>query len=370
MFYHLIYPLHSYLSGLNVFRYITFRSAVAILVSLFIFLLFGLPYINYLRRKKTAVLRKLTPHTHQKKSGIPSMGGVLIIIGVVVSVLLCGKLDNANVLLCLMALIGYGTIGLIDDLMKHFKNEGKGIGVRWKFLLQVLLATGLVSYLYCFKNVDYMDLRFMGEKGFITEIIFPFFNSVRLDLKILYIPFGVFVIVAFSNAVNLTDGLDGLAVGLALLVLLSAMGLSYLTGHAVIASYLKIPFIQDAGEVSVFVSALLGACLGFLWFNAHPAQVFMGDTGSLAIGSVIGVLSLSLKIELLIPIIGGVFVLEALSVVLQVIYYKLCGKRLFKMAPIHHHFELMGWSESKIIMRFWILGAILALVGLASLKIR
>ena len=316
-------------------------------------------------------LRKLTPKSHQKKTGIPTMGGILIITTVFISVLICGKLNNEWVILSFLTLLGFGLLGFLDDFIKNAKKDGKGIGVKIKLFFQMILALSIVLYLYFKKGTPhYIHFPFDNLKESITLIVFPFFSLVNVDLKQLYIPFAVFIIIAFSNAVNFTDGLDGLAIGLTLLVMLSVMGFAYLTGNGVFASYLKIPFIENAGEITVFAGALVGACLGFLWFNAHPAQIFMGDTGSLALGSVIGILSLILKIELLIPIIGGVFVLEALSVLLQILFYKLFKKRIFKMAPLHHHFEMMGWSESKIIFRFWIVGAIFALIGFASLKIR
>ena len=371
MLYHLIYPLHEYISGFNLFRYITIRSAAAIVVSLLVVLFCGVPFINFMKKEHKMVLRKLTPRGHKKKFGIPSMGGVLIVAAIVLGVLVSADLTNLNILFCLFSLVGFALIGFFDDYIKFIKKDGKGIASRLKLTMQIILALLVAVGLY-YRGVstEYMLLTALEKKVNITHIVFPFVSKYSLSLSWLYIPFASFVIVSFSNAVNITDGLDGLAVGLILLVVFSIMLFAYVSGHFFIADYLKIPFIMDSGELAVFGGAIVGACLGFLWFNAYPAQIFMGDTGSLALGGMIGVLSLILKIEIVILFIGGVFVIEAASVVLQVLSYKLTKKRIFKMAPLHHHFEMIGWHESKIVLRFWIVGIILALIGVAFLKVR
>jgi phospho-N-acetylmuramoyl-pentapeptide-transferase len=370
MLYHLIYPLKEYINGLNLFRYITLRTAIAIITSLIIFWIFGKSFIEYIKLKTNQIVRKLTPEAHKKKVGTPSMGGVLIVIAIIVSTLISGNLTNPNVIVCLMATIGFGMLGFADDYIKDFRRDGKGISGWVKFGTQAAMGTLIAVYLYFFSPNDYYYSADMLSTISITQIPIPFFSYVTIDLGIFYIPFAAFVIAGFSNAVNITDGLDGLSIGLVLFVILGFAGITYLSGHKVVAEYLKIPFIPRIGEISVFTGAIAGACLGFLWYNAHPAQIFMGDTGSLSLGSLIGVVALMLKSELLLVIIGGVFVMETLSVIIQVASYKIRGKRVFKMAPIHHHFELSGLHENKIIIRLWTMGAILALIGLASLKIR
>jgi phospho-N-acetylmuramoyl-pentapeptide-transferase len=370
MLYHLIYPLHEYVSGLNVFRYITFRTAIAVLISLAIFVFFGKLVIRLLAKWTGKAMRPDTPEAHRKKVGTPSMGGILIVASVVVSILITGNLTNPNVLLCLAALMGYGILGFFDDYLKEVRKDGKGVSGKVKMAFQVLLAVTLVSYIiygnpnrYLFFNAPIPDLKTF-------EVSIPFLTYSHLNFGWLYAPFAVFILVAASNAVNLTDGLDGLAIGLTLFVVIAYTGIAYLSGHHNMAHYLRIPFIPQIGEITVFTGALAGACLGFLLFNSHPAQVFMGDTGSLALGGVLGMLALLLKQEILLGIIGGVFVIETLSVIIQVWSFRIRKKRVFKMAPLHHHFELSGWHENKIIIRFWVAGAVLALFALATLKLR
>lgn len=370
MFYHLIYPLYVYLSGLNIFRYITFRSALAALLSLVFFILLGRPFIRFVKNKTQTIIRKLTPDSHKKKSGTPSMGGLLIAGCVAVSVLLAGNLINPNVILLIVTLLGFSLLGFIDDYVKESRKDGKGVASRIKLVGQLFLAFSVSSYLYFFSPNEYFFSGDLSAPLSVSSITLPFITDYSFDLGIGYIPFAMLIIVSSSNAVNITDGLDGLATVLSLVVLLTFMVITYLTGHQPIAEYLKIPFSPHVGEITVFLAAVCGACLGFLWFNAHPAQIFMGDTGSLSLGGIIAVVTLILKQELLLPIIGGVFVMETLSVIIQVASYKLRGERVFRMAPIHHHFELKGWHENKVIIRFWIIGIILAIISLASLKIR
>lgn len=370
MLYHLLYPLHTHFSGLNIFRYITFRTALAVLISLAIFAFLGRPFIKFLAKWTGKTVRPDTPERHKKKVGTPSMGGLLIVGSVVVAVLITGNLTNPNVLLLLAAMVGYGVVGFFDDYLKEVKRDGKGVAARVKMAAQVILGVTLVSYIV-FGNPN--RYQFFGgpiNELKVLEISLPFWTYSHLNLGWLYPPFAVFILVAASNAVNITDGLDGLAIGLTLFVVLAFTGIAYLSGHRNIADYLRIPYIAHIGEITVFTGALAGACLGFLLFNSHPAQVFMGDTGSLALGGVLGMLALLLKAEILLGIIGGVFVIETLSVIIQVFSFRTRGKRVFKMAPLHHHFELSGWHENKIIIRFWVAGAVLALFALATLKIR
>ena len=370
MLYHWLYPLKEHFFALNLFRYITFRSALAVVISLMIFILFGNRFIAFVQDKTLNIRRRLTPFSHKKKDGTPSMGGIFIIFSVLISVLFTGNFSNPNIILCLVALVGFGIIGFVDDYIKEAKRDGRGIAGRFKFFAQIFLSAAIACYLYYLPSNSFIIPLHPSIDLKPSEITFPFFAHLTLDISYLYIPFAMLVIVGSSNAVNITDGLDGLAIGLSFFVLICFAVITYLSGHYKIAEYLKIPFSPQIGELTVFLAALCGACLGFLWFNAHPAQIFMGDTGSLSLGGLIGVATLLLKKELWLPIIGGVFVIETLSVIIQIGSFKWRKKRVFKMAPLHHHFELLGWHENKIITRFWILGAILALVGIASLKIR
>ena len=370
MLYHLIYPLYTYVSGLNLFRYITFRSAVAVMVTLAVFFLIGKPFIEWIRRKTRSPLRKLTPENHRQKTGTPSMGGLLIVSTVVFSVGIAGNFTNPNVILCLIALVGFSILGFIDDYIKETKEDGKGIASRVKLSGQLLLSFTIAVYLYYLPHNKYFIAGNFASPLSPSAITFPFLSETSLELGWFYIPFAMFIIVGASNAVNITDGLDGLATVLAFLVFLSFTVITYLSGHQGIAEYLKIPFSPQVGELTVFLAALCGACMGFLWYNCHPAQIFMGDTGALSLGGIMGVVALLLKKEILLAVIGGVFVVETFSVIIQVFSYKWRRRRVFKMAPIHHHFEIKGLPESKVIIRFWIIGAILALIGVVSFKIR
>ena len=355
----LFLPLIDRFSFLNIFEYITFRAAYAAVTALLISFIFGPKLIKTLKRLKAGQeIRVDGPQTHLAKSGTPTMGGVLILIAVIVSVLLWQDLRNYHTWVSLLSIVGFGAIGFVDDYLKVFRRSSDGLQARFKFSAQIVVSLVIVMIIY-FKDTGYATLLYV-----------PFFKYPVLDLSVMYIPFAVILLVGFSNAVNLTDGLDGLASGLLILVGLAMGIITYLTGRVDYAEYLQIPYIRDSGELMVLSFALVGACIGFLWYNSHPAEVFMGDTGSLSLGGTIGVLALMTKKEILVVIIGGVFVLEALSVIIQVVSYKLRGKRVFKMAPLHHHYELKGWAESKVVIRFWIIGGLFTILSLSTLKIQ
>jgi phospho-N-acetylmuramoyl-pentapeptide-transferase len=360
MLYHLLYPLHTVFSGFNVFKYITFRSAGAALTALVVSFALGPWMIARLRRLKVGQhVRDDGPRSHLSKQGTPTMGGLLVIAALVGSALLWSDLSNKYVWVVLFATLAFGCIGLRDDYLKVVKKQSTGLRAREKFGLQIAASLVLGLFLYYFS----------GDPA-AAHLSVPFMKKMAIDLGWFYIPFAVVVMVGSSNAVNLTDGLDGLATGLVGIAATANAVIVYVGGNRVLAEYLKIPYIPGSGELTVFCGALAGACLGFLWYNAHPAEVFMGDTGSLSLGGALGALALVTKHELILVITGGIFVAEAVSVMLQVASYKMTGKRIFKMAPVHHHFEQLGWPESKVIVRFWIVGIILALVSLSSLKLR
>ncbi len=359
MFKELLLPLVDKLSFFNIFQYITFRASYAAVTSLFLSLLFGPRLIATLKRLKAGQeIRVDGPETHLTKSGTPTMGGLLILVTVSVSVLFWQDLDNLYTWITLLTLIGFGMIGFADDYLKITKKNTEGLQAKLKMGIQIILSTIIVVLLYIYRN-DQTTLLYL-----------PFVKHAVLDLSYLYIPFGVLLLVGTSNAVNLTDGLDGLASGLVIFVGITFAVISYLTGRVDYSSYLQIPFVRNSGELTVLCFALVGATTGFLWYNSHPAEIFMGDTGSLSLGGVIGVIALITKKELLLIIIGGVFVIEALSVIIQVVSYKMRKKRVFKMAPLHHHFELKGWDESKVVIRFWIVGAMFTILSLSTLKIQ
>lgn len=360
MFLEWIYPLVKYFSALNVFRYLTFRSAYAAVTALLVAFLFGPAIIERLRKLKFGQsIRADGPETHLAKTGTPTMGGVFIILAVLVAVLLWVDLHNLYAWLCIVALCGFGLIGFLDDWLKIKYRNSDGISAKLKIGLQLLVAAVVVVLLYLNRGPE------------TTKLYIPFFKNPVVDLGLFYIPIGVIYIVGWSNAVNLADGLDGLASGLVIMALISFAILTYLSGRADWSSYLSIPFIRGSGELMVFTLAMIGACVGFLWFNSHPAEVFMGDVGSLSLGGVLGVMSLIVKKEILLLIIGGVFVLEVASVMIQVSWFKISGgKRIFRMAPLHHHFELKGWNETKVVVRFWILGGLFAIIALSTLKIQ
>jgi len=360
MLYHLLYPLRDTFSGFNVFRYITFRSAGAVLTALIVTFILAPSMIAWLRRLRVGQHdRSDGPQTHLAKQGTPTMGGLLIVAALVSSALLWSDLTNKYVWIVLFATLTFGGIGFWDDYLKVVKKRSTGLLAVQKFGLQIV-ASAVIGFFLYFNPSDPNS----------TSLSVPFLKRLFLDLGWFYIPFVVIVIVGSSNAVNLTDGLDGLAIGLVGIAATANAVIVYLGGNKIIADYLKILYISGSGELAIFCGALVGASLGFLWYNAHPAEVFMGDVGSLSLGGALGTLAVVTKHELILVIVGGIFVIETVSVILQVGSYKLTGKRIFKMAPIHHHFEQIGWAESKVITRFWIIGIILALISISTLKLR
>ena len=352
--------LAQHFSGFGAFRYLTLRAIMGVLTALGISLLLGPAMIRRLQSLQIGqAVREDGPRSHLSKSGTPTMGGALILVAIFISTLLWSDLGNRHVWVVLLVTLAFGAIGWVDDYRKVVARNSRGLPARWKYLWQSL--AGLVAAAALF---------WTAEVPAATALIVPFFKSVSWPMGWLFIPFAYLVIVGTSNAVNLTDGLDGLAIMPTVLVG-GALGVfAYLVGHAEFSRYLHIPFIPGAGELVVFCSALAGAGLGFLWFNAYPAQVFMGDVGALALGAALGVIAVMVRHEIVLFIMGGIFVLETVSVILQVASYKLTGKRIFRMAPIHHHFELKGWPEPRVIVRFWIITVILVLFGLATLKLR
>ncbi len=358
MFYHLLYPLHEWIYFFNVFRYITFRTIYAILTALLIIFIIAPWLINKLREFQIQqIVREDVPSRHLSKNGTPTMGGSLILTGIIIPTLFWSDLNNPYIWIVLLTALSFGILGFLDDYKKIRDRKGIGIKARYKFPIQV--AIGLIISFILFQIV-----------GHDSRLTLPFFKKVMPDLGIWYIFFGMFVIVGAANAVNLTDGLDGLAIGPVLIASGTFMLFCYLAGNFKFAGYLQIPFVKGSGELTILCGALVGSGLGFLWFNTYPAQVFMGDVGSLSLGAVLGTIAVITKQEFLLVIVGGIFVLEALSVIIQVASYKIRKKRIFKMAPIHHHFELKGWAEPKIIVRFWIIGIILGLVAISTLKLR
>ena len=358
MLYNLLYPLSAEFSIFNIFRYITFRSMWALITALVISVLVGPHLIRFLQRIHCGQQIHEDVKAHQCKAGTPTMGGLLIAAAVSASVLLWADLRNTYIWLTMLIYLGFGAVGFVDDYLKISHHHNKGLSARDKFLGQVVVA-GLAM------------LFLVSEPAYSTELAFPFFKTLTPDLGYLYIPFAILVMVAASNAVNLTDGLDGLAIGPMVVAGLVFAVFIYVTGNARFAQYLQVAYIPGVGEVAVFCGALVGASLGFLWFNAYPAQIFMGDVGSLSLGGVLGFLAVLCKQEFLLVIVGGLFVVETLSVILQVGFFKMSGgKRIFRMAPLHHHYELKGVPESKIIIRFWIMSAMFGLIALSALKLR
>jgi phospho-N-acetylmuramoyl-pentapeptide-transferase len=358
MLYHLLYPLHTTYGVFNVFRYISFRSLMAALMSLTISFMLG----PWLIRRLTAhqigqVIRPDGPERHLAKAGTPTMGGTLILFSLILATLLLADLTNGFVWLVILVTLGFAVIGFVDDYRKLTRHSSEGLHGRYKLLGQFLIAGGAAIFLYF-------------KPGFSTDLNFPFFKELHPDLGVLYIPFAALVVVGASNAVNLTDGLDGLAIGPVMTTSGAYLVFAYVAGNVKNAEYLQIPYVPGAGEVAIFCAATLAAGLGFLWFNAYPAMMIMGDVGALPLGASLGTVALLTKQELVLLIAGGVFVAEAVSVMLQVGSYKLRRKRIFRMAPIHHHFELKGWPEPQIIVRFWIVAAICALAALSTLKLR
>ena len=377
MLYWLLYSkLFHYFPPFRIFRYLTFRTAFASLTAMFTGLIIGPLVINRLREFQIGqYIREEGPKAHQKKAGTPTMGGVLIVISIIVPTLLWADLSNPYVWMAVLSTTAFGAIGFADDYTKVVRKRNLGLTARaklgYQIAVSVLIAVALIA---------------MQDRGmYSTKLVVPFFKQFHPDLVIdrlihnpslwplgfiPFIAFVVLILVGSTNAVNLTDGLDGLAIGCTLIAAGALTVLTYVSGHATFSTYLELPRMPQVGEMTIFCGAMVGASIGFLWYNAHPAEVFMGDVGSLALGGAIGTVAVIIKQELLLPFIGGVFVIEALSVILQVASYKLRKKRIFKMAPIHHHFELMGWSESKIIVRFWIASLVFALFALTTLKLR
>ena len=361
MLYSFILEFINQYSFLNVFKYLTFRTGLAMFTSMVVVLMIGTPFINFFSARQILdPIREDGPSDHiVKKIGTPTMGGVLILIGLFSGILLWGDLSNLHIWFLLFIVTSFGLLGAYDDYRKiKFKNSS-GISFKFKIISQIIIAAVGISLISHFsKNEELMNLYF------------PFFKDLVINLGWFFIPFSVFIIVGSSNAVNLTDGLDGLATVPVILVAGCFAFISYVTGNIVFSEYLQIPYIEGMGEVSVFCGSIIGACLGFLWFNAPPAKIFMGDTGSLALGGSLGAVGIITKHEIVLAITGGLFVLEAVSVIVQVLSFKLTGKRVFRMAPIHHHYEKKGWAESTVVIRFWIISIILAMIGLATLKLR
>jgi phospho-N-acetylmuramoyl-pentapeptide-transferase len=356
-----LYPLHEHFAVFNVFRYITFRAAYAMVTALVISFVLGPWLIGALRRMQGQVaVREDTPEAHQKKVGTPSMGGLLIVASSVIPTLLWGNLANRQVQLVLLATVWMAGIGFLDDYLKIVKKMRHGLVGRYKMAGQIGLGLVVGSILYFFPE----------QPELATRTTLPFLKMVNPDLGLLYIPFVVVVLAGASNAVNLADGLDGLAIGLCSLAFLAFAGLAYVSGNRVFAEYLNIPFVRGSGELTIFCMSMVGAALGFLWYNTHPAEMFMGDTGSLALGGALGAVAVLVKKEFLLLLIGGVLVAEALSVMIQVGSYRWLGKRVFRMAPLHHHFELLGWPETKIVVRFWIVAALLVMLSLSTIKLQ
>lgn len=361
MLYHLLYPLHEYFSALNVFRYITFRAAYATVTALLISFVIGPWFIRFLQRRNVcAQIREDGPETHVSKKGTPTMGGLLILAAIFIPALLWCNLANPYVQIALLTTLWMGLIGFLDDYLGVIKKRPKGLIGRYKLTGQISYGLALGAFLYFNPLLE--------GAGTLTSI--PFMKGLFFNFGPVYIILVMLVLTATSNAVNLTDGVDGLAIGLGAFCFLAFAGLAYLSGHHGFSEYLNILYLEGSGELSVYCMAVVGASLGFLWYNSHPAQVFMGDTGSLALGGALGVVAVLLKRELLLLVIGGIFVAEALSVIIQVASFRWRKKRVFRMSPLHHHFELLGWSESKIVVRFWIVATLLTLLSLSTLKLQ
>jgi phospho-N-acetylmuramoyl-pentapeptide-transferase len=358
MLYHIFYPLAANVKLFNIFKYLTFRTIYAMITALLVCFVVG-PWIIRMLEKLQArqVIRTDGPESHLQKQGTPTMGGLMILAAIIIPTLLWADLTNMYIWSALFVTVGYGAIGFVDDYKKVVKKDTKGLSPRQKMFWQVLLAGAVAVFLFL-------------KPGFSEELYFPFFKNFHPDLGFWFIPFAALVIVGASNAVNLTDGLDGLAIGPVTINAATYMLFAYVAGHANLSNYLQIPRVVGAGELAVLCGAMVGAGLGFLWYNSYPAEVFMGDVGSLSLGGTLGIIAVLTKQELLLVIVGGVFVVEALSVIFQVGSYKYRGKRMFRMAPIHHHFELKGVAEPKIIVRFWIITIILALMAISTLKMR
>ncbi|NRB10032.1 MAG: phospho-N-acetylmuramoyl-pentapeptide-transferase [Rickettsiaceae bacterium] len=362
MFYNLLLPLSTKSHIANLMTYITFRSGLALLLSLILSITFGPKMIRYLKSLQGAgqPIRDDGPASHFDKAGTPTMGGLMIIFSSLVATLLFADLANPYIWIVLLVMLCFGLVGFVDDYTKITRKNHRGISAKSRVLVQFI-----VSF------IAFLAISYFAQHNFTTRLTFPFFKNLFLDLSYFYFPFAMCVIIGSANAVNLTDGLDGLAVGTIAIAVSSFGIISYLVGNIIYANYLQIIYVPHVGELTIFCAAIIGSSLGFLWYNAKPAEIFMGDTGSLSLGAALGTISVISKHEIVLSIIGGVFVLETVSVIMQVGYFKFTGgKRIFLMAPIHHHFEKKGWSESKVVIRFWILAIIFALIGLSSLKLR
>lgn len=362
MLYNLLFPLADQYPVLNLFKYLTFRSGGAMMTALILSFVCGPAIIRWLKAKQREgqPIRLDGPESHLlTKKGTPTMGGVMILLAVTISTMLWADLSNIYVWIVMFVTVGFGLIGFMDDFLKLTKRNSKGLPGKMKLLGQIIISV-----------VAGIWIQSVAPENFASHMTVPFFKNVLIDLGVLYLPFVVLVLVGSSNAVNLTDGLDGLAIVPIMIVAGCFALITYLVGNAIFANYLQVHFIPGSGELAIFCAALVGASLGFLWFNAPPAMVFMGDTGSLAFGGALGTISVIVKHELVLVILGGLFVLEAISVIVQVISFKTTGKRVFRMAPLHHHFEKQGWAEPTIVIRFWIIASILALIGLSTLKLR
>jgi phospho-N-acetylmuramoyl-pentapeptide-transferase len=358
MLYHLLYPFGSDLILFNVFKYISFRAVMATLTALMISFLLGRPLVDYLKAFQIGqMVRDDGPSSHLEKSGTPTMGGILILFAMTISCLLWTRLDNMYIWLVLGVTLSYGAVGFADDYLKIVRRNHRGLKAKQKFGLQLLIGAVVGCILW-------MDPVFK------TTLALPFFKNVNPDLGIFYIPFVALVIAGASNAVNLTDGLDGLAIGPVMICGATYLVFAYIAGHLKLSQYLQVSYVAGSGELCVLCGAMLGAGMGFLWYNAYPAEIFMGDVGSLSLGGLLGAVAVVTKNEILLAIAGGVFVIETVSVILQVASFKATGKRIFNMAPIHHHFELQGWPEPKVIVRFWIISVIFALIAISTLKLR
>ena len=361
MLFHILTSFIDQYSFFNVFKYLTFRTGLSVITSLIIVFIIGGPLIKIFSDKMiTGPIRQDGPIDHiVKKSGTPTMGGVIIIIGIISSTLLWADLTNIYIWILILVSLSLSCLGLLDDTLKIKYKNSRGLKSRYKFTGQLLIGAVALFILIKYSNHEYL-----------YNLYFPFFKNLIWHMGLFFIPFGLFVIIGASNAVNLTDGLDGLATVPVMLVASSFTLISYVVGNTIFSEYLQIQYIPDVGELAIFCGSIVGACLGFLWYNAPPAKIFMGDTGSLSLGGSLAAIAIIVKHEIVLAIIGGLFVLETVSVIIQVLSFKLTGKRIFKMAPIHHHFEKKGWAESTIVIRFWIIAIILALVGLATLKLR
>ena len=361
MLFSLLTSFIEHYSFLNVFKYLTFRTGLAVVTSLLVVFIIGGPLIKIFSEKMiSGPIRQDGPIDHIiKKSGTPTMGGVIIIIGILTSTLMWADLNNIYIWTLIFVSLGLGLLGFIDDLLKIKLKNSRGLNSKLKFLGQLMISLIAILILIKFSNHEYL-----------FNIYFTFFKNLLWQMGLFFIPFALFVIIGSSNAVNLTDGLDGLATVPVMLVALSFTLISYVVGNTIFSDYLQLQYIPDVGELAIFCGSIVGSCLGFLWYNAPPAKIFMGDTGSLSLGGSLAAVAIIVKHEIVLAIVGGLFVLETVSVIIQVISFKLTGKRIFKMAPIHHHFEQKGWAESTIVIRFWIIAIILALVGLATLKLR